>query len=138
MAASAAGPRGPGDRGCDLPPERPLHFAEKVLPILHGLGTDSYLVVKKHPSMEAMLLYLGRCCARRVLCPGGCCAGEDGACKARQAAESLHSEPRQNLVVPGKSSSRSRCQPCRFLQRSGQDGALSSTLGLYPGCRAHG
>ncbi|XP_076969798.1 arf-GAP with Rho-GAP domain, ANK repeat and PH domain-containing protein 1 isoform X2 [Tamandua tetradactyla] len=38
--------------------ERPLHFAEKVLPILHGLGTDSYLVVKKHPSMEAMLLYL--------------------------------------------------------------------------------
>uniref|UniRef100_A0A4X1UYD5 ArfGAP with RhoGAP domain, ankyrin repeat and PH domain 1 n=2 Tax=Sus scrofa TaxID=9823 RepID=A0A4X1UYD5_PIG len=38
--------------------ERPLHFAEKVLPILHGLGTDSYLVVKKHQSMEAMLLYL--------------------------------------------------------------------------------
>lgn len=42
------------------PSERPLHFAEKVLPILHGLGTDSYLVVKKHQSMEAMLLYLGR------------------------------------------------------------------------------
>ncbi|XP_037696462.1 LOW QUALITY PROTEIN: arf-GAP with Rho-GAP domain, ANK repeat and PH domain-containing protein 1 [Choloepus didactylus] len=38
--------------------ERPLHFAEKVLPILHGLGIDSYLVVKKHQSMEAMLLYL--------------------------------------------------------------------------------
>ncbi|XP_045149051.1 arf-GAP with Rho-GAP domain, ANK repeat and PH domain-containing protein 1 isoform X2 [Echinops telfairi] len=38
--------------------ERPLHFAEKVLPILHGLGTDSYLVVKRYPSMEAMLLYL--------------------------------------------------------------------------------
>nr|XP_025866331.1 arf-GAP with Rho-GAP domain, ANK repeat and PH domain-containing protein 1 isoform X2 [Vulpes vulpes] len=38
--------------------ERPLHFSEKVLPILHGLGTDSYLVVKKHQSMEAMLLYL--------------------------------------------------------------------------------
>ncbi|KAM8815774.1 arf-GAP with Rho-GAP domain, ANK repeat and PH domain-containing protein 1 isoform 2-T4 [Rhynchonycteris naso] len=38
--------------------ERPLYFAEKVLPILHGLGIDSYLVVKKHPSMEAMLLYL--------------------------------------------------------------------------------
>ncbi|KAL2806719.1 arf-GAP with Rho-GAP domain, ANK repeat and PH domain-containing protein 1 isoform d [Daubentonia madagascariensis] len=38
--------------------ERPLHFAEKVLPILHGLGTDSHLVVKKHQSMEAMLLYL--------------------------------------------------------------------------------
>ncbi|XP_042544534.1 arf-GAP with Rho-GAP domain, ANK repeat and PH domain-containing protein 1 isoform X2 [Dipodomys spectabilis] len=38
--------------------ERPLHFSEKVLPILHGLGTDSHLVVKKHQSMEAMLLYL--------------------------------------------------------------------------------
>ncbi|XP_006870449.1 PREDICTED: arf-GAP with Rho-GAP domain, ANK repeat and PH domain-containing protein 1 [Chrysochloris asiatica] len=38
--------------------ERPLHFAEKVLPILHGLGTDSYLVVKKYQSMEAMMLYL--------------------------------------------------------------------------------
>ncbi|XP_007527555.1 arf-GAP with Rho-GAP domain, ANK repeat and PH domain-containing protein 1 isoform X2 [Erinaceus europaeus] len=38
--------------------ERPLHFAEKVLPILHGLGVDSYLVVKKQQSMEAMLLYL--------------------------------------------------------------------------------
>uniref|UniRef100_A0A8C3VX04 ArfGAP with RhoGAP domain, ankyrin repeat and PH domain 1 n=1 Tax=Catagonus wagneri TaxID=51154 RepID=A0A8C3VX04_9CETA len=38
--------------------ERPLHFAEKVLPILHGLGMDSYLVVKKHQAMEAMLLYL--------------------------------------------------------------------------------
>ncbi|XP_005380029.1 PREDICTED: arf-GAP with Rho-GAP domain, ANK repeat and PH domain-containing protein 1 isoform X2 [Chinchilla lanigera] len=38
--------------------ERPLHFAEKVLPILHGLGIDSHLVVKKHQSMEAMLLYL--------------------------------------------------------------------------------
>ncbi|XP_021098882.1 arf-GAP with Rho-GAP domain, ANK repeat and PH domain-containing protein 1 isoform X2 [Heterocephalus glaber] len=38
--------------------ERPLHFGEKVLPILHGLGTDSHLVVKKHQSMEAMLLYL--------------------------------------------------------------------------------
>lgn len=38
--------------------ERPLHFAEKVLPILHGLGTESYLVVKKYQSMEAILLYL--------------------------------------------------------------------------------
>ncbi|XP_036180974.1 arf-GAP with Rho-GAP domain, ANK repeat and PH domain-containing protein 1 isoform X2 [Myotis myotis] len=38
--------------------ERPLHFSEKVLPILHGLGIDSYLVVKKYQSMEAMLLYL--------------------------------------------------------------------------------
>jgi hypothetical protein len=50
---------------CDLSPERPLHFAEKVLPILHGLGMDSYLVVKKHQSMEAMLLYLGRWCYSR-------------------------------------------------------------------------
>ncbi|XP_055479624.1 arf-GAP with Rho-GAP domain, ANK repeat and PH domain-containing protein 1 isoform X2 [Psammomys obesus] len=38
--------------------ERPLHFAEKVLPIVHGLGIDSHLVVKKCQSMEAMLLYL--------------------------------------------------------------------------------
>lgn len=59
-ALGAGWPHGPGDSGCDLSPERPLHFAEKVLPILHGLGTDSYLVVKKHQSMEAMLLYLGR------------------------------------------------------------------------------
>ncbi|XP_051520901.1 arf-GAP with Rho-GAP domain, ANK repeat and PH domain-containing protein 1-like isoform X2 [Myxocyprinus asiaticus] len=38
--------------------ERPLHFQERVLPILHSLGTDSYLLVKKHFSMEAMLVYL--------------------------------------------------------------------------------
>ncbi|XP_023648298.1 arf-GAP with Rho-GAP domain, ANK repeat and PH domain-containing protein 1 isoform X4 [Paramormyrops kingsleyae] len=38
--------------------ERPLHYQEKVLPVLHSLGTDSYLVVKKHISMEAMLVYL--------------------------------------------------------------------------------
>ncbi|KAI1893963.1 hypothetical protein AGOR_G00129070 [Albula goreensis] len=38
--------------------ERPLHYQEKVLPILHSLGTDSYLVVRKHISMEAMLVYL--------------------------------------------------------------------------------
>ncbi|XP_060223671.1 arf-GAP with Rho-GAP domain, ANK repeat and PH domain-containing protein 1 isoform X6 [Meriones unguiculatus] len=38
--------------------ERPLHFAEKVLPIVHGLGMDSHLVVKKCQAMEAMLLYL--------------------------------------------------------------------------------
>lgn len=29
---------------------------------MHGLGTDSYLVVKKYQSMEAMLLYLGKWC----------------------------------------------------------------------------
>uniref|UniRef100_A0A8C3LPT1 ArfGAP with RhoGAP domain, ankyrin repeat and PH domain 1 n=1 Tax=Chrysolophus pictus TaxID=9089 RepID=A0A8C3LPT1_CHRPC len=40
------------------PPERPLHYSEKVLPIVHSLGTDSYLVVKKQLSMENMLLYL--------------------------------------------------------------------------------
>ncbi|KAF2976409.1 hypothetical protein EK904_005552 [Melospiza melodia maxima] len=39
--------------------ERPLHYSEKVLPILHCLGTESYLVVKKQMSMENMLLYLG-------------------------------------------------------------------------------
>uniref|UniRef100_A0A8C3TUF5 ArfGAP with RhoGAP domain, ankyrin repeat and PH domain 1 n=1 Tax=Catharus ustulatus TaxID=91951 RepID=A0A8C3TUF5_CATUS len=38
--------------------ERPLHYSEKVLPILHCLGTDSYLVVKKQMSMENMLIYL--------------------------------------------------------------------------------
>ncbi|KAK2513518.1 Arap1 [Columba guinea] len=38
--------------------ERPLHYSEKVLPILHGLGTDSYLVVKKQLAMENMLIYL--------------------------------------------------------------------------------
>lgn len=59
-AISSVRPRSPGDSGCDLSPERPLHFSEKVLPILHVLGIDSYLVVKKHQSMEAMLLYLGR------------------------------------------------------------------------------
>ncbi|ELK30023.1 Arf-GAP with Rho-GAP domain, ANK repeat and PH domain-containing protein 1 [Myotis davidii] len=38
--------------------ELPLHFLGKVLPILHGLGIDSYLVVKKYQSMEATLQYL--------------------------------------------------------------------------------
>ncbi|XP_075775744.1 arf-GAP with Rho-GAP domain, ANK repeat and PH domain-containing protein 1 isoform X1 [Pelodiscus sinensis] len=38
--------------------ERPLHYSEKVLPIVHCLGTDSYLVVKKQLSMENMLIYL--------------------------------------------------------------------------------
>ncbi|KAJ7418480.1 ArfGAP with RhoGAP domain, ankyrin repeat and PH domain 1 [Pitangus sulphuratus] len=38
--------------------ERPLHYLEKVLPILHCLGTESYLVVKKQMSMENMLIYL--------------------------------------------------------------------------------
>ncbi|KAM6212419.1 arf-GAP with Rho-GAP domain, ANK repeat and PH domain-containing protein 1 isoform 2-T2 [Sarcoramphus papa] len=41
--------------------ERPLHYSEKVLPILHCLGTESYLVVKKQMSMENMLIYLGVC-----------------------------------------------------------------------------
>lgn len=38
--------------------ERPLHYQEKVLPIVHSLGTDSYLLLKKYFSMEAMLVYL--------------------------------------------------------------------------------
>ncbi|KAJ6664792.1 hypothetical protein lerEdw1_005764 [Lerista edwardsae] len=38
--------------------ERPLHYAEKVLPILHCLGKESYLVVKRQLSMENMLVYL--------------------------------------------------------------------------------
>ncbi|KAG7247541.1 hypothetical protein CRUP_031653, partial [Coryphaenoides rupestris] len=31
--------------------ERPLHYQERVLAILHSLGTDSYLLIKKHTSM---------------------------------------------------------------------------------------
>ncbi|XP_066476307.1 arf-GAP with Rho-GAP domain, ANK repeat and PH domain-containing protein 1 [Tiliqua scincoides] len=38
--------------------ERPLHYTEKVLPILHCLGKESYLVVKRQLSMENMLVYL--------------------------------------------------------------------------------
>ncbi|XP_072317922.1 arf-GAP with Rho-GAP domain, ANK repeat and PH domain-containing protein 1 [Eucyclogobius newberryi] len=38
--------------------ERPLHYTERVLPILHSFGTDSKLLIKKHPSMEIMLSYL--------------------------------------------------------------------------------
>lgn len=45
---------------CVCVSERPLHYQEKVLPIFHSLGTDSHLLVKKHFSMEAMLVYLGK------------------------------------------------------------------------------
>ncbi|XP_077467377.1 arfGAP with RhoGAP domain, ankyrin repeat and PH domain 1 isoform X1 [Stigmatopora argus] len=38
--------------------ERPLHYRERVLPILHSFGTDSHLLIKKHFSMEAMIIYL--------------------------------------------------------------------------------
>uniref|UniRef100_A0AAZ3S531 Uncharacterized protein n=1 Tax=Oncorhynchus tshawytscha TaxID=74940 RepID=A0AAZ3S531_ONCTS len=38
--------------------ERPLHHLERVLPILHSLGTDSHLLVKKNLAMEAILVYL--------------------------------------------------------------------------------
>uniref|UniRef100_UPI003AAFFC3D arf-GAP with Rho-GAP domain, ANK repeat and PH domain-containing protein 1 isoform X1 n=2 Tax=Centroberyx gerrardi TaxID=166262 RepID=UPI003AAFFC3D len=38
--------------------ERPLHHQERVLPILHSLGTDSHLLIKKHLAMEAMIVYL--------------------------------------------------------------------------------
>ncbi|KAM9853502.1 arf-GAP with Rho-GAP domain, ANK repeat and PH domain-containing protein 1 [Aulostomus maculatus] len=38
--------------------ERPLHYQERVLPILHSFGTDSHLLIKKHLAMEAMIFYL--------------------------------------------------------------------------------
>uniref|UniRef100_A0A8K9X661 ArfGAP with RhoGAP domain, ankyrin repeat and PH domain 1 n=1 Tax=Oncorhynchus mykiss TaxID=8022 RepID=A0A8K9X661_ONCMY len=38
--------------------ERPLHHLERVLPIIHSLGTDSHLLVKKHLAMEAIRIYL--------------------------------------------------------------------------------
>ncbi|XP_030007952.1 arf-GAP with Rho-GAP domain, ANK repeat and PH domain-containing protein 1 isoform X2 [Sphaeramia orbicularis] len=39
--------------------ERPLHYQERVLPILHSFGTESHLLIKKYHSMEAMICYLG-------------------------------------------------------------------------------
>ncbi|XP_032872504.1 arf-GAP with Rho-GAP domain, ANK repeat and PH domain-containing protein 1-like, partial [Amblyraja radiata] len=39
--------------------ERPLHHTEKVLPILHALATDSYVVVKRNTALDNMLMYLG-------------------------------------------------------------------------------
>ncbi len=42
-----------------LPSERPLHYEERVLPIIHSFGTDSRLLIKKHVAMDAMILYLG-------------------------------------------------------------------------------
>uniref|UniRef100_A0A8C7YTJ4 ArfGAP with RhoGAP domain, ankyrin repeat and PH domain 1 n=1 Tax=Oryzias sinensis TaxID=183150 RepID=A0A8C7YTJ4_9TELE len=38
--------------------ERPLHYQERVLAILHSLGTNSHLLIKKHPGMDGMLIYL--------------------------------------------------------------------------------
>ncbi|XP_044058847.1 arf-GAP with Rho-GAP domain, ANK repeat and PH domain-containing protein 1-like isoform X5 [Siniperca chuatsi] len=38
--------------------ERPLHYQERVLPILHSSGTDSDLLIKKHVAMDAMIVYL--------------------------------------------------------------------------------
>ncbi|XP_028275261.1 arf-GAP with Rho-GAP domain, ANK repeat and PH domain-containing protein 1 isoform X2 [Parambassis ranga] len=38
--------------------ERPLHYQERVLPILHSFGTDSHLLIKKHMAMEAINVYL--------------------------------------------------------------------------------
>ncbi|CAJ1065660.1 arf-GAP with Rho-GAP domain%2C ANK repeat and PH domain-containing protein 1-like isoform X2 [Xyrichtys novacula] len=38
--------------------ERPLHYQERVLPILHSFGTDSHLLIKKHLAMDMMVLYL--------------------------------------------------------------------------------
>lgn len=42
-----------------LPSERPLHYQERVLPILHSFGTDSRLLIKKHIAMDNMIIYLG-------------------------------------------------------------------------------
>uniref|UniRef100_A0A8C5GBY1 ArfGAP with RhoGAP domain, ankyrin repeat and PH domain 1 n=1 Tax=Gouania willdenowi TaxID=441366 RepID=A0A8C5GBY1_GOUWI len=38
--------------------ERPLHYQERVLPILHSFGTDSNLLIKKDQEMDSMLVYL--------------------------------------------------------------------------------
>ncbi|XP_070761411.1 arf-GAP with Rho-GAP domain, ANK repeat and PH domain-containing protein 1 isoform X2 [Enoplosus armatus] len=38
--------------------ERPLHYQERVLPILHSFGTDSHLLIKKHVAMDTMIVYL--------------------------------------------------------------------------------
>ncbi|KAM4742821.1 arf-GAP with Rho-GAP domain, ANK repeat and PH domain-containing protein 1 isoform 2-T2 [Anableps anableps] len=38
--------------------ERPLHYQERVLPILHSVGNESHLLIKKQPAMDAMILYL--------------------------------------------------------------------------------
>lgn len=43
-----------------LPSERPLHYQERVLPILHSFGTDSHLLIKKHVAMDMMIVYLGK------------------------------------------------------------------------------
>ncbi|XP_053938284.1 arf-GAP with Rho-GAP domain, ANK repeat and PH domain-containing protein 1 [Cuculus canorus] len=52
------GPPGMPPDPFPCPTERPLHYSEKVLPIVHGLGTGSYLVVRKQLGMESMLVYL--------------------------------------------------------------------------------
>nr|XP_020473812.1 arf-GAP with Rho-GAP domain, ANK repeat and PH domain-containing protein 1 isoform X1 [Monopterus albus]XP_020473813.1 arf-GAP with Rho-GAP domain, ANK repeat and PH domain-containing protein 1 isoform X1 [Monopterus albus]XP_020473814.1 arf-GAP with Rho-GAP domain, ANK repeat and PH domain-containing protein 1 isoform X1 [Monopterus albus] len=38
--------------------ERPLHYKERVLPILHSVGADSHLLIKKHLAMDTMISYL--------------------------------------------------------------------------------
>ncbi|XP_047247047.1 arf-GAP with Rho-GAP domain, ANK repeat and PH domain-containing protein 1-like isoform X4 [Girardinichthys multiradiatus] len=38
--------------------ERPLHYQERVLPILHSVGNESHLLIKKQPAMDAMIIYL--------------------------------------------------------------------------------
>ncbi|KAM4589452.1 arf-GAP with Rho-GAP domain, ANK repeat and PH domain-containing protein 1 isoform 1-T1 [Fundulus diaphanus] len=38
--------------------ERPLHYQERVLPIIHSAGNDSHLLIKKHPAMDTMRVYL--------------------------------------------------------------------------------
>lgn len=55
--------------------ERPLHYQERVLPILHSIGADSHLLIKKHPDIEAMKVFLGKtrkaqiCLAQSWHCP---------------------------------------------------------------------
>uniref|UniRef100_A0AAX7UCG5 ArfGAP with RhoGAP domain, ankyrin repeat and PH domain 1 n=1 Tax=Astatotilapia calliptera TaxID=8154 RepID=A0AAX7UCG5_ASTCA len=43
---------------CKEEMERPLHYQERVLPIVHSIGTESHLLIKKHAAMEAITLYL--------------------------------------------------------------------------------
>lgn len=40
--------------------ERPLHYQERVLPILHSFGNESHLLIKRQPAMDAMIIYLGK------------------------------------------------------------------------------
>ncbi|TNN61478.1 Arf-GAP with Rho-GAP domain, ANK repeat and PH domain-containing protein 1 [Liparis tanakae] len=43
---------------CGVSSERPLHHQERVLPVLHSIGTESHLLIKRHLAMAAMMLHL--------------------------------------------------------------------------------